>query len=167
MKLHLIYIGIAVLFFGCRKNEKACWQGFNPQGTDVIGLVLCDKTKAEAEAAYPQYWFYKSDEPKYCWKVEFNGQTFYARNIPQSMANRMVQQNRAYRFTRFDCNSYCSVRWAQKHKSKITGQFGPTYSIVENIYSSDSCGRLSVGRVIVYRETTDSLITRELLEKNF
>ena len=63
----------------CNKNDDVpvvtnpCWQAFSPQGADVNGLLICDKTKAEAEAAWPQFWFYNSTETKYCWKGQWCG----------------------------------------------------------------------------------------------
>ena len=66
MNLKLILFLLVIIFFGnCNKDGKHCWQAFSPQGYDVPGLILCDKTKAEAEAAYPQNWFYRSGEKKY------------------------------------------------------------------------------------------------------
>jgi len=161
----IIAVYIILLFTSCRKDGKGCWQAFDPQGYDAPGLVLCDKTKAEAEVAHPQFWFYKSGEKKYCWKVEIGGRTSYVFGIPESMAQRQMQENGAYKFTKADCNSFCIIEWHEKHKSKITNQFGPTRLITETLLSADSCSKLSVGRVVVVRETRDSLITRELMKK--
>ena len=156
---------VPLFFCYCKKNEKGCWQAYNPQGHDERGLIICDKTKAEAEAAYPLFWFYGSGEPKYCWKVEIAGRTSYAWEIPMSMALRHMSENGAYVFTRVDCRSFCTLAWHEKHKAKATNQFGQTRLIVETIVSTDSCSKLSVGRVVVLRETVDSLITRELVKK--
>ena len=164
-KLFLFGCSIVFLFSRCGKDGKGCWQAFDPQGGDAPGLVLCDKTKAEAEAAYPQYWFYKQGEKKFCWNVQLTGRTSYAWGIPASMAERYMQENGAYRFSKVDCSSFCTLEWHEKHKSKRTGLFGPTRLITETIQSADSCGKLSVGRVVVVSETTDSLITRELTKK--
>jgi len=48
----------------------------------------------------------------------------------------------------------------------ITGQFSPTGEFAETLLSRDSCNKLFVGRIITIRETADSLITRELVEKH-
>ena len=166
MKLRItLFVCTIFLFSHCRKNQKGCWQAYNPQGYDEPGLIICDKTKAEAEAAYPQFWFYASGEPKYCWKVEIAGRTSYAWDIPMSMALRQMTENGAYVFTKVSCTSFCTLEWHEKHKGKATNQFGPTRLITETIVSADSCSNLSVGGVVVVRETVDSLITRELVKK--
>lgn len=165
-KCKLVFFLFLILFFtNCSKNKKGCWQAYNPQGYDEPGLIICDKTKAEAEAAYPQFWFYGSGESKYCWKVEIGGRTSYAWDIPMSMALRHMSENGAYVFTKVDCASFCTLEWHEKHKGKATNQFGPTRVITETILAADSCSKLTVGRVIVYRETNDSLITREVVKK--
>ncbi len=156
---------IASSVSSCRRDGKACWQAFDPQGYDAPGLVLCDKTKAEAEAQYPRFWFYKAGEKKYCWKVQLGGRTSYTWGVPESMAERQMQENGAYQFTKVDCNSFCAVEWHEKHKSKITGQFGPVRLVTETLLAADSCSRLSAGKVVVVRESSDSLITRELMKK--
>ena len=163
MKLgQVIFLGVVILFSNCSKDGKGCWQAFDPQGNNVPGLLLCDKTKAEAEAAYPAYWFYRSGEEQYCWLVQIGSNSYRTWGVPESIANRYMQENGAYHFTKIDCKSFCYCEWNEKHKSKITGLFGPTRLISETILSADSCSKLSPGRVIVVRETTDSLITREL-----
>jgi hypothetical protein len=127
--------------------------------------VLCDKTKAEAEAAYPQFWFYKAGEEKFCWKVQIGSRESYGWGVPTSMAEKYMQENGAFQFTKIDCGSFCALEWHEKHKSKITSQFGPTYLITETILSADSCSKLGVGKVVVVRQTADSLITREVVKK--
>jgi hypothetical protein len=167
MKLKLILFIVAItLFSDCKKDGKDCWQGFDPQGYDAPGLVLCDKTKAEAEAAYPQYWFYRSGEKKYCWRVQIGINTYYTWDVPESMAKKQTEYNGAYQFTKVDCGSFCFCEWNEKRKSKITGQVSPTITFAETIVSTDSCSKLSVGRIITIRETADSLITRELVGKH-
>jgi hypothetical protein len=161
----IISVVITVLLVGCRKDNKGCWQAFDKAGADVQGLVICNKTQAEAEAMHPEYWFYKSGETKFCWQVQTPSRTSYTWNVPQSMAEKMSEQS-GYVFTKKDCNSFCSCEWYEKHKSKITGQYGPTLFIQEYLLSADTCNKLSVGRVVILRETTDSLITRELAKKN-
>lgn len=85
--------------------------------------------------------------------------------MPQSMAEKFMQENGAYRLTKIDCRSFCALEWHEKHKSKITNQYGPTQLITETILSADSCSKLAVGKVVVIRESADSLITRELVKK--
>jgi len=165
MKLKYILILGVVFFSNCTKDGKGCWQAFDPQGYDVPGLELCDKTKAEAEATYSRYWFYRSNEKKYCWLIQIGSNTSRTWGVPESIANRYMQENGAYHFTKIDCNSFCHCEWYEKHKSKITGLFSPTFFISETLLSADSCSKLSVGRVVVVRETSDSIITRELTKK--
>jgi hypothetical protein len=162
----LLLILILFLFSQCKKDGKGCWQAFDPAGYgDAPGLVLCDKTKAEAEAAYPEFWFYKAGEEKFCWKVQIGSRESYGWGVPKSMAEKYMQENGAFQFTKIDCGSFCALEWHEKHKSKITNQFGPTYIITENILSADSCSKLAVGKVVVVRETADSLITREVVKR--
>ena len=167
MKLKLaLFVAVIILFSNCQKDGKGCWQAFDPQGYDAPGLVLCDKTKAEAEEAYPQYWFYRSGEKKYCWRVQIGINNYYTWDVPEPMVDKYKEYNGAYNFTKVDCGSFCFCEWYEKRKSKITGQFGPTLPITETILLPDSCSKLSVGRIITIRETADSLITRELVEKH-
>jgi hypothetical protein len=167
MKRKRIFLfGMIVLFSQCRKDGQGCWQAFDPSGYDVPGLVLCNKTKAEAEAAYPQYWFHPSGEKKYCWLVQIGATAYRAWDVPESMAKKYMEYNGAYHFTKIDCKSFCQCTWHEKHKSKSTGAFRPTLLIVETLLSGDSCGKLSVGKIVTVKETVDSLITRELTEKH-
>jgi len=166
MKIELIFLlGIMIPLSSCTKESKGCWQAFDPQGNNVPGLLLCDKTKAEAETAYPQYWFYRSGEEQFCWQVQIGTNSYRTWGVPESIAKRYMEENGAYHFTKIDCKSFCYCEWNEKHKSKFTGLFGPTLFISETLLSTDSCSKLSAGRVVVVRETTDSLITRELVKK--
>ena len=85
--------------------------------------------------------------------------------VPESMVQRYKEYNGAYQFTKINCNSFCVVEWLEKHKSKITNQYGPTILVVDRDLLADSCSKLFVGKLVVVRETTDSLITRELSKK--
>jgi hypothetical protein len=169
MKYIITFIGVSILLAAsCSKeNQKRCWQGFDPSGADITGLVVCDKTKAEAEAAHPGAWFYKQGETKYCWRADKSGDASYPKylyGIPESMKDNL-QTRYGYTLTKIDCSTFCHIKWLEKHKSKITGNFGPTYLFVETFVNTDSCSKLTPGRVITFRETTDSLITREVSEK--
>ena len=167
----LFLISVTFLLSGtCNKNDdiplvtNPCWQAFSPLGADVNGLLICDKTKAEAEAAWPQYWFYNSTETKYCWRAQQGANpVFYAGNIPQSMADKMWASY-GYTYVKVDCNSFCNWQILEKHKSKITGLYKPTLLYYETLFP-DSCSKLFVGKIVTYRETTDSLITREFSKK--
>lgn len=56
-----------------------------------------------------------------------------------------------------------TCRWELylKSKSKITGFYQPTRRIVETYSGStaDTCSKLFVGKEVILRETTDSIIT--------
>jgi len=166
IKLKLIlFLAMITFFNSCKKDGNGCWQGFIPNGVDVPGLVVCDKTKAEAEAAFPQYWFYRIGEKKYCWYVEIGITKYYIWGVPESMAKKSMDNNGAYHYTKIDCGSFCVLEWLEKHRSKITGLYDPTRGITERLVSADSCSKLFVGKVVTWRETADSLITRELIKK--
>jgi hypothetical protein len=163
---NLFFIAAVIIpCISCSKNKKGCWQGFTPF-SNVQGLLVCDKTKAEAEAAFPQYWFYNASESKYCWKVETQqSPTFYIRYGPRSMVDKWRFYYGGYSFTKTDCNSFCIWNVVhEKHKSKVTGLYGPTY-LKSETFTTDTCSKLYTGRIIVIRETTDSIITREFVEK--
>jgi len=167
MKL-LLALLLAYLSSGCNKDSgKGCWQAFSQSGFDVPGLTVCDVTKKEAEEKYPNYWFYRAGETKYCWKATMTGNSTYQQylyGIPESMKGNL-ESTYLFTLSRIDCSSFCNLRWVEKHQSKITGLYTPNTIWSETIISSDSCSKLFVGRVIVYRETADSLITRELTDK--
>ncbi len=158
----------ASIFISCNKeNQKSCWQAFSPSGFDVTGLTICDVTKAEAEQRYRSYWFYKAGETKFCWKVTKTGDPSYVQymwGVPQSMKSNL-ENTYSFMLSKIDCSSFCNLRWIEKHQSKITGLYSANTLWAETLLSSDSCSRLTIGRVIVYRETSDSLITRELTDK--
>ncbi|HXL56409.1 MAG TPA: hypothetical protein VN958_09140, partial [Chitinophagaceae bacterium] len=117
MKPKPILFLLIILFFSyCSKDNKDCWQAFYPGGHDLEGLVVCDKTEAEAEAAYPEYWFYKQGEEKYCWQVEIGTRTYYTSGVPESMANKQMSINAAYHYTKINCESFCNCVWLEKHK---------------------------------------------------
>jgi hypothetical protein len=163
MKNLLVACLIITLLPGCEKDDdKACWQGFSGGG-DVPGLILCDKTLAEAQEAYPGMWFYNVNEKKYCWQLQTpQGNTSYARQIPVSMADKFETEY-GYTFTKIDCNSFCTWTYHDKVKVKSTNSYGPTRVSIHT-YLGDTCSQLYVGKVIVIKETTDSLYTREYMK---
>lgn len=160
---NLLFV-LVIFATGCRKDDKACWQAFDKAGGDAPGLVICNKTKAEAEAMHPEYWFYKTGETKYCWQIQTPNGTTYGWDIPQSMAEKM-HEFWGFTFTKKDCSSFCFLEWHEKHKSKITGFYSPTYIKQEYLFSRDTCSKISVGKIVVVKETADSLVTKELVRK--
>jgi hypothetical protein len=160
------FLALLCFALSCTKeaNKKYCWQAFDPSGYDATGLILCDKTETEVQAEYPQYWFYKKNEPKFCWQVQIQqGRISYSRHIPVSMKEKMKTYY-GYNFTKVDCASFCIWKWHEKRKSKITGLFGPT-GVNTEIYKKDSCSTLYIGRKVTVKETTDSIYYREFIEK--
>jgi hypothetical protein len=166
----LLLSSIILLSATCNKTDDVpvmlnpCWQAFDPSGTDVVGLQICNKTQAEAEATWPQYWFYNAGEAKYCWRVQpATGPVLYATDIPQSMANKMGSSY-GYSFTKVDCRSFCKWQIIEKRKSKMTGLYTPTRTFFETLFP-DTCSKLFVGKIVTYQETIDSLVTREFYKK--
>ncbi|MDZ4793324.1 MAG: hypothetical protein SGI83_03515 [Bacteroidota bacterium] len=168
MKHILIFIAVIFLFISsCSKeNRKGCWQAFDAFALiDVNGNVVCDKTKAEAEAQYPNFMFYRQGAAKYCWKIIAGSNTYYSPGIPEEIAAEF-NQNGVWQLSKVNCSSFCNVEWKEMHKSKRTGLYNPSRSIGETFLKNpDTCSKLFVNRVVTYRETTDSLITREVLSK--
>jgi hypothetical protein len=162
----ILQLFILIFLLSCKKESKKryCWQGFQPSGGDIPGLLLCDKTEAEIQEMYPQYWFYKEGEKKYCWHVQTQQRgTFYMRHIPESIVDKMKPLG-GYNYTKVDCSSFCVWTWHEKHQSKITGLYNPTREKTET-YAADSCSKLFLGRKITIRETADSIIYREFIEQ--
>lgn len=161
-------IFILIIFsslLSCTKEKGNCWQAFDPSGIDVTGLQICDKSKSQAEAAYPQYWFYNSTETKYCWRVQTQqGTTLYMPPTPTSMID-MMRPYGNNSFTKVDCNSFCKWKIIEKSQSKISGQYAPEKVIIETFGTTDTCSHLFTGKTVVFRETSDSLITRLFSEK--
>jgi hypothetical protein len=162
----IIFICLTV---SCKKNKNECWIAFNnASGTDALdGTQVCGGTQAEAEALNPNYWFYSSLEPKYCWrliKVSTGAVSYSANSLTTSIAQRYYVPA-GYAITSVDCNSYCTWEFLQKRRSKITGLFNGGPRIMYETYVTDTCSKLFVGKVVNYIETTDSLITREYSKK--
>ncbi len=168
MKQLLIAALVLIVFFvSCSKeNKKTCWVLVDYSGLVLNNANVCDKTEAEMHAEYDsRFWFYNSQETVYCWKIIWNNSTpFYVTNLPQSIMLKLFPSNLAYSYTTVDCNSFCNWQILEKRKSKITGLFTPSYRYNET-YFADSCTKLFEGRIVVYRETTDSIITREFQKK--
>ncbi len=165
----IIFIAGAFFFLStsCSKDSKGCWMPFSPFGVDDANEPTCDISRKEAEEKFAGKWFYRYPETKYCWRADKPGNSSYPQylfGIPESMKGNM-EATYGYTLTKIDCSSFCRIKWLEKHKSKITGNFGPVLLYVETLVNADSCSRLTTGRVITIRETTDSLITREVSEK--
>lgn len=166
-----IIFSAALLVFvlsNCKKDGgKACWGAVDGLGNDVnFNPQPCDITKKEMEEKFPNWWIYNADAPKYCWRVQYQGNTYYEVNLAQAVIERRGQLFPGYTGTKLDCSSFCNITWHEKTRSKITGLYGCcTKSITETLFNPDSCSRLFTGRVVTVRETADSITTREVIEK--
>src|SRR5687767_1799341 len=159
-----IILGIFGLQFSCNREDDVCWQGFDPGGTDIPGLLYCDKTKAELEQQFPMYWFHREDEPRFCWSASTPNGVLYLRQVPASMVD-MYRTWRGIIYTKVDCNSFCVWEWIEKVQHKPSGLYGKSRTDTE-IYMADSCSKLFQGRIIVTRETADSIYLREFVKKS-
>jgi hypothetical protein len=79
------------------------------------------------------------------------------------MALKHLRQG--FTYIKIDCNSFCNCEWTEERKSKITGLYDLNRSVVETFLSADTCSKLYIGRIVVIRENTDSIITRKLIYK--
>jgi len=169
------FIEVCVLIFiilgglsNCTKDGgKGCWVAVEA-GTlapVVFNPPLCDIKKKEAEDRYPNYWFYRAGTATNCYKVLFGSNTYYVTNMAEEVVQKITETTPAYQYIKMDCGSFCNITWLEKRKSKITGQYAPIHELFETLINPDSCSRLSVGRVIILSETSDSLITKEVKEK--
>jgi len=152
----LLYSGAA-----CKKDREHCWDVFDALGSQIA--KVCGKTEAEISAQYGRY-YDRSDAKKYCWKIQYPGSaTFaYAENFSEKMMG--IYSAGAVSNEKVPCG-YCQ-RWLSREKDlyKPTGSF-----IYQNIkteqYCGDTCNTLFPGRIIILRDTPDSLITVEFLQK--
>ncbi|HMJ46536.1 MAG TPA: hypothetical protein VK498_04365 [Ferruginibacter sp.] len=159
----MLFLVMCFSFVSCKKESdiKTCWQLVQNGGL-VNGGEICNKTQTEMQDQYGnQFDFFRSSEPRYCWR--FNGPQIsgygYARNLPQYIIDKYYTPY-SYVSIKINCNSFCNWRMFIRSQSKITGQYQPT--LVKNeTYLTDTCRTLYVGRIVVVRETTDSLITAE------
>jgi hypothetical protein len=166
MKQLCILLCSCILLSCTKESEKEyCWQGFDPNGYTVQGLEVCGKTAAEVQAEYPQYWFYKADEPTYCWKVEVPARgPSYMRRVPVSMMDKMMARL-GYSYAKVSCTSFCTWQYLDRARSKSDGGYAPIRTSRET-YAADSCSKLYQGRIITLRETADTLYTREFWKQD-
>jgi hypothetical protein len=157
-----------VLFFlfmvslaACNKNKEHCWQVYDALGNEM-GIV-CDKTESEIQAAYGPF-YDRADAPEFCWKVSYNnGTTGYLENVTEKMASYWFGNN-STGMEKVQCG-YCQ-KWLTRHKGvlKSTGQFA--YDPIKVMqYCDDTCSTIFPGRIILLRETSDSLIYHEFMQR--
>lgn len=163
-KLWIIPVLICSMLTGsCKKeNQKTCWTL-----VDHLGFIMnevCGKSENEMNAEYgSQFFFFRSSEPYYCWKLtKPSSPDNYIRNVPQFIIGKFFP---SYTAAIVNCSSFCKWRVLYKHRSKITGNYGPVIQKTETILNiSDTCGKLFVGRIVTVSETVDSIHTAEFAE---
>jgi hypothetical protein len=162
----ILFIPLMLLFCSsCKKEKKGCWQAYSEFGEVITGLEVCDKTKQEAEDSQP-YRFANTEETKYCWRVQPPGSNIYNMgDIPQSITDG-ISAKYGYVYTKVPCNSFCTWELVEKRKSKITNTYSPSRSLLET-FTTDTCSKLFVGKLVIYNETADSIITREFNTKRW
>jgi hypothetical protein len=159
MRKALLFI-LVLSLPACKKNKEYCWQVYDTLGNEM-GIV-CGKTESEIQALYGPF-YDRTDARKYCWKIQNpDGTVFYPENITEKMAGFFFQT--ALIRKKITCG-YCQ-KWSSREKGlqKSTGYF--TYKPIRvEYYCGDTCNTLFPGRIIILRETPDSLITVEFLQK--
>jgi hypothetical protein len=158
--MKILFFIIVTFFVACTKNKEYCWQAYDALGNE-IGIV-CHKSESEMTAQYGIY-FDRADAKKYCWKIQYPGSVFsYPENITEKMAGIFFQG--AVIREKFPCG-YCQ-KWMSREKDlyKPTGGFMYKQIKVEQ-YCGDTCATIFAGRIVVIRDTPDSLITVEFLQK--
>lgn len=156
-----LFFSILFLIVACNKNKDYCWQLYDALGNEA-GIV-CDKTESEMAAQYGNFYYDRADAKKYCWKIQYqNGPITYADNLSEKMAGIYFQG--AILLEKFTCG-YCQ-KWMSREKGlyKPTGNFAYKPAKVEQL-CGDTCNTLFPGRIIILRDTPDSLITVEFLQK--
>jgi len=151
---------LLLLFVSCKKDREHCWDVFDALGNQIA--KVCGKTETEISAEYGKY-YDRSDAKKYCWKAQYqSGGIVYAENLSEKMAGIFIQG--AVSLEKVTCG-YCQ-KWMSRQKElyKPTGNF-KYQSIKVEQYCGDTCKTLFPGRIILLRETPDSLITVEFLQK--
>ena len=170
MKQRLLVLWTIFLFSSCGNDSgKGCWEAVNGPSLGRIEFnpPLCDITKKKAEEKYPNYWFYRAGTATNCYRVQYNGNTYYIRNMSEDIAQRHSREFPAYQYTKIDCSSFCNITWHRKTRSKVTGQYGCCIrQTKESLFNPDSCSKLFVGRVFTVSETADSITTIEVFQKN-
>jgi hypothetical protein len=149
-----------LIFFACSKEKEHCWQVYDALGNEM--MVVCDKTESEMNDQYGAY-FDRQNAPKYCWKIQYSGGTFtYPEHITEKMTT--IFFTGAVTKEKIACG-YCQ-KWASREKGlyKPTGNFAYKPIRAEQ-YCGDTCATLFAGRVIILRDTPDSLITVEFIQK--
>jgi hypothetical protein len=163
MKKIMIVALSVLLFAACSKDKEKeyCWQVYDALGNEI--MILCGKTEAQMTADYGVY-FDRENATRYCWKIQqgAGGPFSYPENLTEKMVG--IYFPGATVKEKIACG-YCQ-RWASREKGlyKPTGSFAYKPVKAETL-CGDTCATLFVGRIITIRDTPDSLITVEFLQK--
>lgn len=158
--MKFLYFLIVLFLVACTKNKEHCWQVYDNLGNQMS--IVCGKTEAEIKEQYGIF-YDRADAKKYCWMIQFGGSsTTYVENITEKMLGVFFPGGIIRE--KVPCG-YCQ-RWSSREKDlyKPTGSFMFKPIKVEQ-YCGDTCATIFVGRVVVIRDTPDSLITVEFLQK--
>ena len=158
MKQIIILSLFTLINISCKKSStpepeitKFCWNITSP-ALVVMGTV-CDKTAAEMATAYPDGWYFRSDEQLKCY-FETSSNAFL-KNFPPSLMSKAYPNRN---FTAVSC-SYCA-RWYYREKKKYLPNNSITYSaITVKQFCGDTLATLYRSREIPLRQSTDSIIT--------
>ena len=159
MKKSLLLIFLAPLI-ACNKNKEHCWQTYDALGNRMA--IVCGKTESEIQAEYGPF-YDRADAKKFCWKIKYsNGAIGYIEDLSEKMANYWYGNNNT--LEKVACG-YCQ-KWSTREKdvSKATGHFFYK-SMVNTLYCGDTCSKLFPGKMVILRETADSIIYHEFVQK--
>lgn len=160
MKLFLIISCLFTLGVSCKKeaDQPSCW--YMVDNAFIISTEACNTTRAALEAQYGnQYFYIRSSEPRYCWKVTNGSSVTYRKNVTQGMVDKYYTPN-GIQAQKLDCNSFCKWEYYTFRRSKITGQRGPLSASVQLFTDSvaqDTCSKLYPEKEVVIWETADSI----------
>ena len=155
-----ILLFLVLLLAACQKGRESCWQLYDALGNEIA--IVCDKTEQEMTSQYGVY-FDRANAKKYCWKIQYtSGSVTYPENITEKMAGIFFPG--ASTIEKIACG-FCQ-KWMSREKGlkKSTGNFHYA-SVKVEAYCGDTCHTLFPGRIIILRDTPDSLITVEFLQK--
>lgn len=160
MKRILLFAFVSMLF-ACKKNKEHCWQLYDASANEM-GIV-CDKTESEIQEKYGQY-YDRSDAPKFCWMyTSGTGATSYLENITEKYVALFFNSNGAG-MEKVACG-YCQ-RWNTRQKIMLKPSGLSSYEREKvQQYCGDTCSTLYAGRLVVVRETADSIIYNEFLKR--
>lgn len=153
-------IAISIVLISCKKEKEHCWQVYDMLGNEM-GIV-CGKTESEIKTEYGSF-YDRANAPKYCWKyLNTNGTAGYSENLTEKIAGYWFRN--ATHLEKVTCG-YCQT-WYTREKGvlKSTGQYR-YQQIRTELYCGDTCATIYAGRLVILRETQDSIIYHEFVQK--